>query len=102
MEGRPSQLAVWLHEMLAYGALIMLHNCLESMTAAEGRWRLKDKHFFNQRGAHLTALDYHKPTNMLVVAFSSGVFDLYEVIFLRVCHMSVARMCQIAVLKKTS
>jgi len=79
MEGRPSQLAVWLHEMLAYGALITLHNRLESMTAAEGRWRLKDKHFFNQRGAHLTALDYHKPTNMLVVAFSSGVFDLYQV-----------------------
>ncbi len=46
---------------------------------AEGRWRLKDKHFFNQRGAHLTALDYHKATNMLVVAYSSGVFDLYQV-----------------------
>ena len=50
-----------------------------SMSPAEGRWRLKDKHFFNQRGAHLTALDYHKSTNMLVVAYSSGVFDLYQV-----------------------
>ena len=50
-----------------------------SMSPAEGRWRLKDKHFFNQRGAHLTALDYHKATNMLVVAYSSGVFDLYQV-----------------------
>lgn len=46
---------------------------------AEGRWRLGEKHFFNQRGAHLTALDYHKPSRIMVVAFSSGIFDIYQV-----------------------
>ena len=33
----------------------------------------------------MTALDYHKPTNMLVVAFSSGIFDLYQVMSRAFC-----------------
>jgi hypothetical protein len=47
--------------------------------SAGGAWRLAEKHFFNQRGARLTAADYHGPSGMLVAAFSNGVFDLYEV-----------------------
>ena len=62
------------------------------MCGAEGRWQLKDKHFFNQRGAHLTALDYHKPTNMLVVAYSSGVFDLYQVMLAERLSLCTARL----------
>ncbi len=37
------------------------------------------KHFFNQRGAKVTAVDYHRVTGMLVVGFSNGIFDLFEV-----------------------
>lgn len=46
---------------------------------AEGRWQLAEKHFYNQRGARLTALDYHKPSRIMVVGFSSGIFDIYQV-----------------------
>ena len=46
---------------------------------AGGTWRLGAKHFFNQRGAHVTAIDFHKETGMLVVGFSNGIFDLFEV-----------------------
>ncbi len=49
------------------------------LVSAEGRWQLAEKHFFNQRGARLTALDYHKPSRIMVVAFSSGIFDIYQV-----------------------
>ena len=44
-----------------------------------GRWRLGAKHFFNQRGAKVTAVDFHRATGMLVVGFSNGIFDLFEV-----------------------
>lgn len=37
------------------------------------------KHFFNQRGAKVTAVDFHKATGILVVGFSNGIFDLFEV-----------------------
>lgn len=37
------------------------------------------KHFFNQRGAKVTAIDFHKKTGILVVGFSNGIFDLFEV-----------------------
>ncbi len=45
---------------------------------AAGRWRLCLKQFFNQRGAHLSAADYHRGSAMLVAAFSNGIFDLYQ------------------------
>ncbi|KAA6423408.1 MAG: WD40 repeat [Trebouxia sp. A1-2] len=45
---------------------------------AGGRWRLGAKHFCNQRGAKVTAVDYHRATGMLVVGFSNGIFDLFE------------------------
>ncbi len=49
------------------------------MGCAGGTWRLAEKHFFNQRGARLSAIDYHGATGMLVAGFSNGIFDLYEV-----------------------
>ena len=60
----------------------MLHNggmASSNMSGAGGRWRLGAKHFFNQRGAQVTALDFHRETGMLVVGFSNGIFDLFEV-----------------------
>jgi len=53
-----------------------------------GRWRLGAKHFFNQRGAKVTAVDYHRATGMLVVGFSNGIFDLFEVRRSYSCHSS--------------
>ena len=51
----------------------------QGMSFADGQWQLEEKHFFNQRGARLSAVDYHPATCMMVAGFSSGVFDLYEV-----------------------
>lgn len=50
----------------------------QTTSFAGGRWRLGAKHFFNQRGAKVTAVDYHTATGMLVVGFSNGIFDLFE------------------------
>lgn len=49
---------------------------------AGGHWRLMSKHFFNHRGAKLTAVDFHPETCMLVAGFTNGIFQLYEVRFL--------------------
>ncbi|KAK9915110.1 hypothetical protein WJX75_004822 [Coccomyxa subellipsoidea] len=63
-----------------------------STNYAEGRWQLAEKHFFNQRGARLTALDYHKASRIMVVAFSSGIFDIYQLPAFENVHMlSVSR-----------
>jgi periodic tryptophan protein 2 len=45
---------------------------------AQGSWVLSCKHFFMQRGARLSAVDYHKPSGVLVVGFSNGLFELYQ------------------------
>lgn len=46
---------------------------------AGGHWALCGKHYFNHRGARLSAVDYHPATCMLVAGFTNGIFDLYEV-----------------------
>ena len=51
----------------------------QTQTYAHGRWKLQVKHLFNQRGARVTCADLHKATGMLVVGFSNGIFDLFEV-----------------------
>ncbi|KAK9845761.1 hypothetical protein WJX81_001752 [Elliptochloris bilobata] len=59
---------------------------------AGGTWRLAAKHFFNQRGARLSAVDYHGPSGMLVAAYSNGIFDLYELPAFSAVHtLSVSR-----------
>lgn len=45
---------------------------------ASGSWSLASKHYFMQRGARLSAVDYHKPSGVLVVGFSNGLFELYQ------------------------
>lgn len=42
------------------------------------RWRIVNKHFFNQTNTHVTTCAFHQNTNLLVVGFSSGLFALYE------------------------
>lgn len=41
-------------------------------------WRLRKKDFFMQAPARLTACDYHRELDMVVVGFSNGVFGLYQ------------------------
>lgn len=41
-------------------------------------WRLRKKNFFMQAPARLTACDYHRELDMVVVGFSNGVFGLYQ------------------------
>lgn len=43
-----------------------------------GTWVLSARHFFMQRGARLSAADYHKPSGILVAGFSNGLFELYQ------------------------
>ncbi|KAK1285392.1 hypothetical protein QJS10_CPB20g00624 [Acorus calamus] len=43
-----------------------------------GKWELLKKDFFMQPSAKLTACDYHRGLDMVVVGFSNGVFGLYQ------------------------
>ena len=45
---------------------------------ARGVWGIGKKHYFMQRGAKLSAADFHKGTGVLVVGFSNGLFELYQ------------------------
>uniref|UniRef100_A0A1D1ZDQ3 Periodic tryptophan protein 2 n=1 Tax=Anthurium amnicola TaxID=1678845 RepID=A0A1D1ZDQ3_9ARAE len=44
----------------------------------QGKWELLKKDFFMQSPAKLTACDYHRELDMVVVGFSNGVFGLYQ------------------------
>ncbi|KAJ9559514.1 LOW QUALITY PROTEIN: hypothetical protein OSB04_004674 [Centaurea solstitialis] len=44
----------------------------------KGKWELVKKDFFMQTPAKLTACDYHRGLEIVVVGFSNGVFGLYQ------------------------
>lgn len=44
----------------------------------KGKWELVKKDFFMPAPARLTACGYHNELDMVVVAFSNGVFGLYQ------------------------
>ncbi|XP_072952424.1 periodic tryptophan protein 2 [Typha angustifolia] len=44
----------------------------------KARWELQKKDFFMQSPAKLSACDYHRELDMVVVGFSNGVFGLYQ------------------------
>mmetsp|Transcript_6250 Transcript_6250/g.22223 ORF Transcript_6250/g.22223 Transcript_6250/m.22223 type:complete len:926 (-) Transcript_6250:29-2806(-) len=48
------------------------------LSVLRGEWTLQAKHFFKQDQATVHAAALHKPSSLLVVGFSSGVFGLYE------------------------
>ena len=64
---------------LAHDRTALTQVAAQTQTFAHGRWKLQVKHLFNQRGARVTCADLHKATGMLVVGFSNGIFDLFEV-----------------------
>ncbi|KAK4748254.1 hypothetical protein SAY87_014840 [Trapa incisa] len=50
----------------------------EGEYVSKGKWELKRKDGFMQAPAKLTACDYHKGIELLVIGFSNGVFGLYQ------------------------
>ncbi|CAI9114031.1 OLC1v1014650C2 [Oldenlandia corymbosa var. corymbosa] len=56
-------------EILGEGNEVLLDNL---------KWELLKKDYFMQAPAKLTACDYHQGRDMLLVAFSNGVFGLYQ------------------------
>jgi periodic tryptophan protein 2 len=57
-----------------------------------GKWVLGAKHFFNQRGARVSAVAYHPGMKLLVAGFTSGVFDLLQMPDFSVIHaLSISR-----------
>lgn len=69
------------------------HDCVAAcLRCAGGHWKLDEKLYFNQRGARVSAADYHAASGMLVAAFTNGIFDLYELpAFQNVHTLSVTR-----------
>ena len=45
---------------------------------ADGKWRLAERHFFNQNHTKLTAADFHAASGLLVTAYSNGAFLLHQ------------------------
>ncbi|PGH12413.1 hypothetical protein AJ80_06720 [Polytolypa hystricis UAMH7299] len=69
----------------AYGARA---EDLESITDnADLRWRIIKKNFFMQNNAKVNCAAFHPRANLLVVAFSNGVFGLYELPEFNEIHM---------------
>lgn len=50
----------------------------DGLSLLKKKWTLLRKDFFMQAPAKLTACDYHKGLDMVVVGFSNGVFALYQ------------------------
>ncbi|KAL4194141.1 hypothetical protein AMTRI_Chr05g67220 [Amborella trichopoda] len=58
----------------------------------KGTWVLRKKYFFMQPHAKLTACDYHAGLDIMVVGFSSGVFELYQMPDITLIHsFSISR-----------
>ncbi|CAK9164840.1 unnamed protein product [Ilex paraguariensis] len=57
-----------------------------------GKWELIKKDYFMQAPAKMTACDYHRGLDMVVVGFSNGVFGLYQMPdFVCIHLMSISR-----------
>ncbi|KAI0289387.1 WD repeat protein [Russula brevipes] len=47
-------------------------------SVARVRWGIHQRHYFNQANAKVVCSTFHKPSGLLIVGFSSGVFGLWE------------------------
>ncbi|KAI8813494.1 WD40-repeat-containing domain protein [Cladochytrium replicatum] len=43
------------------------------------KWRVTQKHFFNQNNAKVVCASYHSGSDIIVVGFNSGIFGIWEV-----------------------
>lgn len=58
----------------------------------KGKWELLKKDYFGQAPARLTACDYHRGLDLMVVGFSNGVFGLYQMPdFVCIHSLSISR-----------
>lgn len=58
----------------------------------KGKWELLKKDYFGQSPARLTACDYHRGLDLMVVGFSNGVFGLYQMPdFVCIHSLSISR-----------
>ncbi|KAJ3293421.1 hypothetical protein HDU79_000365 [Rhizoclosmatium sp. JEL0117] len=48
------------------------------MEGEKKKWTLTGRHYFNQNHAKVVSCDFHAPSNLLVVGFTSGVFGIWE------------------------
>ncbi|KAJ3289898.1 hypothetical protein HK104_007150 [Borealophlyctis nickersoniae] len=46
--------------------------------AAVKKWRTSARHYFNQNHARVVCAEFHAPSNLLVVGFTSGIFGIWE------------------------
>ncbi|KAF8483850.1 WD repeat protein [Russula ochroleuca] len=47
-------------------------------SVAHVRWGIHQRHYFNQPNAKVVCSAFHKPSGLLIVGFSSGIFGLWE------------------------
>jgi periodic tryptophan protein 2 len=47
-------------------------------SAAHVRWGIHQRHYFNQPNTKVVCSTFHKPSGLLIVGFSSGIFGLWE------------------------
>lgn len=50
----------------------------DEMTLTDKRWRVSERHYFNQDKTILTCASYHSRSNLLICGFTSGIFMLYD------------------------
>ena len=57
-------------------------------------WHLSSKHHLAQQGARVSAADMQRSTGLLLVAFTSGIFHLYQMPACQLLQtLSVTRHC---------
>ena len=47
-------------------------------SVAHVRWKIHQRHYFNQPNTKVVCSTFHKPSGLLIVGFSSGIFGLWE------------------------
>ncbi|KAM0938311.1 putative transcription factor WD40-like family [Dioscorea sansibarensis] len=67
-----------LEEFEKYGRKRHLVDGESEIPLHRAKWELVKKDFFMQSPAKLTACDYHRELDMVVVGFSNGIFGLYQ------------------------
>lgn len=64
----------------------------QSLAFAGGHWKLTEKHYFNQRGARLSAAAFQGGAGLLAVGFTHGIFELLQLPDLTTVHtLSIGR-----------
>lgn len=71
-------------------------DAMQSRAYAGGRWRLLGKQFLWQQEAQVRACDYHRATAKLLVAYTNGLFELYQVRWAARMALACGMLCSCA------